>query len=115
MAALDGATLHGIKDLQARHDLSGRKHLNLELVLAQLGDPPRHEFASAIERIERLRPAHRHSPFYIRCGLRKRRGGDCCVSSRTSSDSLHHTSSVCVALHRTVPPPARSWSGQISI
>ena len=38
MADLDGAVLHGIDDLQRRHDFAGGEGLDLELVVGRFGD-----------------------------------------------------------------------------
>ena len=63
VAHLDGAVLHGVEHLQARHDLAGGEDLDLELVVGDLGDALGEIFAAAVERIERLRPACRQPPF----------------------------------------------------
>jgi len=36
---LDGAVLHGVQDLQRRHDLARGKYADLEFVVRDLGDP----------------------------------------------------------------------------
>ena len=59
VAAFDGAVLHGVNDLQARHDFAAGKDLDLEFVVGRLCDGLGHDFGCAEERIERLRPARR--------------------------------------------------------
>ena len=38
MSHLDGAVLHGVEHLQARHDFTGRKSLDLKFVVGGLAD-----------------------------------------------------------------------------
>jgi hypothetical protein len=63
MTALDRAILYGIEDLQARHDFCGSKHLDPKFVVAEFTDPPGEKLATAVQGIERFRPARRHPPF----------------------------------------------------
>jgi hypothetical protein len=76
MPHLDGAVLHGIEHLQGGNDFSGRKDLDLELVVGRLGDCLGQDLRAAKKRIKRFRPAGRHSPFDLRCRLRDRRRGN---------------------------------------
>jgi hypothetical protein len=52
MTHLDGAVLHCVEHLQTGHDLARGEHLNLKLILAELGNPSGHVFRRAVERIE---------------------------------------------------------------
>ena len=76
VAHLDGAVLHGIGRLQARHDLARGKDLNLEPVVARLGDGLGESFRRAVERIERFRVARGEPPLELRHGLRDGGLGD---------------------------------------
>ncbi len=66
MAHLDRLVLHSVENLKGRHDLAGRKDLNLEPIVGDLGDAFREHLAAAIERVERFRPARGEPPFGIR-------------------------------------------------
>src|SRR5262249_26832393 len=76
MAYPDVATRGRIQSLQPRHNLARRKHLNLKLVVGRLSHVFSHQLYSAIQCIERLRPAACHSPFELWHGLRDRRLGN---------------------------------------
>ena len=66
VAHLDRAVLHRVERLQRRHDLAGGKDLDLELVVGRLRDVFGERLASAVQRVERLRPARGQSPFEFR-------------------------------------------------
>src|ERR1041385_45855 len=66
VAHLDRAVLHRVENLQTGYDFAGCEHLDLEFVVAHLGDALREVFAAAVERIERLRPAGWHAPLHFR-------------------------------------------------
>ncbi len=76
MPHLDSAVLHGIEDLQAGNDFAGGKHLDPKFVVGRFGHGLGHDLSSTVERIERFRPAARHSPFDFRSRLRDRRRGN---------------------------------------
>ncbi len=81
VADLDGAVLHGVEHLQARHDFAAGEDLDLELVVGHLGDDLGDHLGAAVDRVERLRKARRHAPFDFRHRLRDRRrrdGGGAC-------------------------------------
>src|SRR5262249_50754192 len=59
---LDGAVLHRIEHLQARHDFACSEHLDVKLVIAEFSNALGHVVSRAIERVERLRPARRKPP-----------------------------------------------------
>ena len=73
VAHLDRAALDGVEDLKAGDDLAGREGLDLEPVAGDLGDALAEVLASAVERVERLRPARRKPPFDLGHGLRESR------------------------------------------
>ena len=62
VAALDGAVLHGVGDLQAGHDLAGGEHLDLELAAGDVADGLGRGFGGAVDRVERLRKARGAAP-----------------------------------------------------
>ena len=76
----DRLVLHGIDDLQARDDLAGCEHANLELVVGQRGDTLGEELTRAEDRVERLRKARGHTPLHLGHGL-----GNCWSRKRTRS------------------------------
>jgi len=76
IAHLDSTVLHGVEHLQPRHELASGKHLNLELVIGDLGHALGEVFASAKERIQRFRPTRCKSPFHLRHRLGDSRRGD---------------------------------------
>ena len=76
VAQFDGAILDCVEHLQAGHDLTGGKVLNLKLAVRCLGNVFGKSVTSTVDRIERLRPAGRQAPFERRAGLRDRRLGD---------------------------------------
>jgi len=47
-----GGVLHGVEDLQARHDFAGRKGLDLEFVVGGLANDLGHDLGAAMQRIE---------------------------------------------------------------
>ena len=77
VADFDGAVLYRVDDLKAGHDFAGGESLDLKLVVGRLGNRFRHYLTAAPQRVERLRPTGRHSPFELRHRLRDRRRGDC--------------------------------------
>jgi len=77
VAHLDGAALHRVGRLQARHDLARGKDLNLEPVVARLGDRLGEGFRRAIDGIERFWIARCQPPLELRHGLRDGGLGDC--------------------------------------
>ena len=52
MPQFDGAILHGIEDLQARHDFAGGKGLDLEFVVGGFADHFGHLLGAAVQRVE---------------------------------------------------------------
>ena len=76
MAHLDRATLHRIGRLQTRHDLAGGKNLNLELIVAGLGNCVGEGFPGSVNGVERFGKARGQSPPEFRHGLRNRRLGN---------------------------------------
>ena len=52
MPHLDGAVLHGIEDLQPRHDFAAGKSLNLKLVVGGFGNELDHVLDAAPQRVE---------------------------------------------------------------
>ncbi len=76
MAHLDGAVLHGVEHLQCRNDLAAGEDLDLELAVGRFRDIFGEGLVSAIQRVERLRPARSQSPLERRHRLRNRRLGD---------------------------------------
>ncbi len=66
VATFDGAILHGIDDRKTRNDFSGRKNLNLKLVVCRFRNGFAHQLGAAVQGIERLWPAHRHAPLGFR-------------------------------------------------
>jgi len=105
MAHLDGAVLHGIEGLQRRDDLASGERLNLKLVVGGLGHVLGEGFASAIERVERLRPACGEPPSDLRHRLRNRGRGERrgCGSGGANFEKF-------AAFHGHVPPRQRSWA-----
>jgi hypothetical protein len=77
MAGLDGAGLRCVEHLQRRHDLVGRKDLDLELPFGELADAFGHVFDAALDGVEALRPAGGEAPPDAGTGLRNGRAGDC--------------------------------------
>src|SRR2546429_3428177 len=86
LAHLDGAVRHGVEHLQTGHDFTGGEGLDLEFVVGDFSDALGEIFAAAVQGIERLRPACRVSPLYLRVRLRNRR---CCNRSRGETDAAH--------------------------
>jgi len=76
LTALDRALLHGVEDLQRRHDLASGVGRDLELAVGQLADTLAEECSCAVDRIETLGIARREAPLDLRRGLRNRRRGD---------------------------------------
>src|SRR5215831_20621203 len=66
IADLDGAALHGVKDLEAGNDLARGEQLYLELIVRELRNTFGEFLAGTVERIKRLRPTQRHAPFEFR-------------------------------------------------
>jgi hypothetical protein len=66
----DGAIADRVQHLQAGDDFAGCKDLNLEFVVGDFGEALREIFATAVERVERFRPACGQAPFYFRRRLR---------------------------------------------
>ena len=52
MSHLDGAVLHGIEDLQPRHDFAAGKSLDLKLVVGGFGNELDHVLDTAPQRVE---------------------------------------------------------------
>ncbi len=52
VANFDGAILHGIDDRKTRNDFSGRKNLNLKLVVCRFRNGFAHQLGAAIQGIE---------------------------------------------------------------
>src|SRR5262245_18466541 len=77
VAALDGAVLRRIPDLQRRHDFPAVDALDLEFPVGQLPDALTHGFDTAVKRIEALRPARYYPPTHGGAGLRDRRPRNC--------------------------------------
>src|SRR6266508_6738620 len=73
VAALDGAVLRRIPDLQRRHDFPAREALDLEFPVGQLPHALTHSFDTAVKRIETLRPARCQPPTHWGTGLSDRR------------------------------------------
>jgi hypothetical protein len=105
LAALDGAVLHRIGDLQARDDLARGERADLELAVGHLADHLGEQLGAAIERIERLGKAGRQTPLYGRHALGNRRRSHtrgCRDSHRPHScrldelPTLHSISSRCL-------------------
>jgi hypothetical protein len=92
---LDGAVLHGIEHLEARHDFAGGKNLNLEFIVGDFGDALGHIFRSAVKRIQRFRPACRQTPFQFRHRLgnsrRSNRGGRQAASRSLQKFATFHS------------------------
>src|SRR5262249_13497191 len=70
MAHLDCTVLYRVEHLQRWHNFACGKALNLELAVGRLRNVFGDCFTSAINRIERFRPACRQTPFDRRAGLR---------------------------------------------
>src|SRR3974390_667854 len=70
MPHFDGAVLHRVEPLQARHDFTGGEKLDLEFVVGGLCDSLAHDVGAAINCVQRLRPARGHAPFQSWRGLR---------------------------------------------
>jgi hypothetical protein len=75
VAHLDGAVGGGVERLQARHDLAGGKHLDLEFVVGHVSDVFGDLGRAAIDRVQRLREARGHAPLDLGRGLRDRGRG----------------------------------------
>src|SRR5262249_44768310 len=73
VAALDGAVLRRIPDLQRRHDFPASEALDLEFPIGQLPHALTHGFDTAVKRIEALRPARCQPPTHWGAGLSDRR------------------------------------------
>ena len=73
MAALDGAVLRCIPDLQRRHDFTASEALDLEFLVGHLSHALAHGLDTAVKRIETLWPARRQPPTHRGTGLRARR------------------------------------------
>jgi hypothetical protein len=73
---LDGAVLHRIDHLKAGNDFTGGEHLDLEFVVGGLCHRLAQDLGTAVQRIERFRPAAGHPPFDLGRGLRNRRRGN---------------------------------------
>ncbi|MCY1248381.1 hypothetical protein D9M72_618050 [compost metagenome] len=54
MAGLDRTGSSSVSRLQAGHDFTGCKHLDLESAIGRFGDVFRQDFAAAIDRVQRL-------------------------------------------------------------
>jgi hypothetical protein len=67
---LDALTLHRVEHHQSRHDLASGEDLNSELVVGDLPNALGENFARAIQRIKRFRPARGEPPLDFRHGLR---------------------------------------------
>src|SRR5450631_4349421 len=80
IAHLDGAVRYRVEHLQRGDDFAGGERLNLEFVIGDLGDALAEIFATAVERVERLRPTGRQPPLHLRHGLCDRGRGDCAGS-----------------------------------
>jgi hypothetical protein len=52
MSHLDGTVLHGIENLQPRHDFAACKSLNLKLVVGSFGNELDHVLDGAPQRVE---------------------------------------------------------------
>jgi hypothetical protein len=99
VAAIDGAVLRRVQDLQRRHDLATGKRLNLEFLIGQLGDALAHGFDRAEHRVEAFRPARRQPPSDRRAGLRDRRGGE-----RSRGHASARTLEKCTPFHFALLP-----------
>src|SRR5262249_24606611 len=75
VAQLDAAGRNRVGGLQPRHDFAGGKGLDLELVVGRLGNVFGEVFRSAVERVERLRPACGPAPLELRRPLGEGRSG----------------------------------------
>src|SRR5215468_5098595 len=76
MAHLDCTVLYRVEHLQRWNNFTCGKALNLELAVGRLRNVFGDRFTSAVNRIERFRPARRQTPFDRRVGLRDCRLGD---------------------------------------
>src|SRR5262249_13405751 len=76
VAALDGAVLRCIPNLQRRGDLTAREALDLEFPVGHLPHPLAPGLATPVKRIETLLPAPRPAPTHPDAGLRDRRPCD---------------------------------------
>ena len=103
---LDGAVLYGVENLQTRHDFAAGKRLNLELVVGGFGDIFGEQLSTAPQRVERFRPARRHTPLELRHRLRDRRRGHrgCARNANTGNfekiSSLHGIPTLCCCVTR---------------
>src|SRR5215475_3055656 len=70
MPHFDGAVLHRVEHLQARHDFTGGEKLDLKIVVGGLCDSLAHDVSAAINCVQRLWPARGHAPFQPWHGLR---------------------------------------------
>jgi hypothetical protein len=82
--------LHGVEHRERRHDLAGREHLDLEVVVGDLAHPLGEHLAGAIERVERLRPARRHPPAHLRRGADDGGHGDAAGSDGSQELTTFH-------------------------
>jgi len=76
VAALDGAVLRCIPNLQRRDDLTASEALDLEFPVGHLPHALAHGVDTAVKRIETLWPARREPPTHRGGGLRDRRPCD---------------------------------------
>ena len=76
VAALDGAVLHGVDDLQRGDDFAGSEYLDLKFAVGRFADRLRHRLGGAVKRFQRLRPAAGHTPLDLGRRLRDRRRGN---------------------------------------
>ena len=106
MRALDRTAGHRVQGLQAGHQLAGGERLDLELVVARLGDVPAQGLGGAEDRVERLGEAGGEAPFQLRRGLGDGRHRDGRGCQRRRGSALQERSALqdCVLPGRPIPP-----------
>src|SRR5262249_4147818 len=98
VAHFDGAILYRIEHLQARHDLAGSEHLDLEFPVSCLRYIFCEQLASAVQGVQRFRPACRQPPFQDWRRLRNRRS-----SNRGRGSAGTHRSQKLASFHLFPP------------
>ena len=84
MAAVHGAVLRRIHDLQGRNELASGERLNLEPLFRELSDAPAQILDRAEDGVETLRPACRQAPADRWLALRTR--GACDSAGEKTAD-----------------------------
>src|SRR5450631_4172700 len=105
IAHLDGAVRHRVEHLQRGDDFAGGERLNLESVIGDLGDSLAEILATAVERVERLRPTGRQPPLHLGHGLcdrgrSDRAGGEADAPYFQEITTFHAASSGCWSIPR---------------